>query len=1214
MRRYTQIAAGLLAILLHQASLAQNDLNQNLVERGLFWQERGDAVRASEAWNRLLIVSPDNARALYGLATVALKADRIDDAREYLQRLKQHHPDSPLVAQLEQDILLSSPRNKALLEEAHQARASDEADLAVQKYREAFGAGVPVGSIGRDFYETMGYAPNGLAEAIKNLRRLHAQSPDDLTVELALARHLTRNEATRTEGIRLLSRLSRDKELSSSATENWRNALLWSGPPEPPAQPLFRDYLAEHPNDEEVRALLDKGLANAARVTSPQAATPPDPLRQRTNAAMKLVDAGNKSGISAARAEFEAVLVKRPNDSEALGGLGVLAMQEGKWHEALDYLTRARRGNAAWQPSLSTAQYWVDVEKAQSDYQSGQTEQARRLATQAARRAPNEVAANLLLADIMLDEGQTAQAVQAYRAILKRRPDDPMALMGLSRASRLSGDDPAARKLIDAALVKDPDNPWLRYELAQIDDGSGQAAQGRRLLEELRQSKPDDPDVLYVSALQASNNQQWAQTLTYLDRIAPAQRTSAMNQLYANANRRSQIAQAVSMGRAGEKAQAGAWLDQILAGDPGDFELKAAVARGYVDMGEPERGFALLRPLRAPGQARSVDASIAYSGLLLAAGQDLEASVMLRQLQESKLTVSQRKQVNELSDSYRVRQADLLTAKGEPGKGLEILTPVLAKRPNDLAAQGALARIYAASGEKEKATAVYKKLLESDPDNAELHLGLAQIAQQTGNDRLARQETEIAVELAPENIQVLTSAGRISRDAGRSGDAVKLLEKALALQTSNSVSPGSGNPGARENAAGGQSTNQTGATASAPTSELARDLEALYEQRSAQAIAGVEYRNRNGEAGTSQLTQYQVPMEVNVPVGNGRMSFRATFVSLNAGSIGSLPTYTGPAALLQYSPLGVKDETQSGVGLAVGYQTRGMEFDAGVTPLGFQQVNFTGGALFQGSLDSAGTLNYRLDISRRPVTDSVLSFAGRRYDALGLAWGGVTATGARFTLTKSFGSSGIYGSAAWHSLKGTNVASNQRTEVNIGTYFHLIDKADTRLTAGLNFNAAFFQKNLGYFTYGSGGYFSPQQSYALAIPLSWAQRSGAFSYRIDGAFGIQRIRQDQAPVFPNNPALQAFAEQSAGANNLFGNGFYPGQTKTGFSYNVRASGEYRLNPHLVLGATFGADNSENYREWMGGVYLRYYFYPQRQSLVDLPVVPYRSPYGITYGR
>jgi len=403
------------------------------------------------------------------------------------------------------------------------------------------------------------------------------------------------------------------------------------------------------------------------------------------------------------------------------------------------------------------------------------------------------------------------------------------------------------------------------------------------------------------------------------------------------------------------------------------------------------------------------------------------------------------------------------------------------------------------------------------------------------------------------------------------------------------------------------------AAADAPQTKLARELDEIYQERSAQLRVGTEIRSRNGEEGTSKLMETQLPIEVNFPVGNDRMSVRATPIVLSAGSIGDMPASTGPADLLRYSPYLVNDERQRGVGLSVGYQTRGMEFDVGVTPLGFQETNFTGGALFDGTLDDAATVSYRFDVSRRPVTDSVLSFAGRRYDDLGLEWGGVTATGARLTLSKDFGAAGLYGSAAWHSLRGHNVASNHRTELNAGAYFRVIDELDTQLMAGVNLNATFYNKNLGYFTYGHGGYFSPKHYYALGLPVTWAQRSGRFSYRLDGSVGLQHFKQADAAVFPNNSDLQAYAEQMAGANNLFGDGYYRGESKTGISYNLKASAEYRLDPNLVLGATLGADNADNYRQWMGGLYLRYYFHRQG-GLLDLPVEPYRSPYGTTYGR
>lgn len=1205
---YNRLACGLFAALLSQISYAQNDISQALIERGQFWQARDDSKRAAEAWNKLLEVNPDSAQALYGLATLDIRAMRIDSAKRYLERLKQAAPESALVPQLEQDISLASDKNKALLEQARQAVGSSDFESAVKKYEQIFQDKQPVGTAARDYYSLLGYTPGGVEEAIENLTRLQKSLPNDPQLAYALAHHLSRNEETRVKGIEELAQLSENNQIGNEATESWRDALIWLSPTQPDAGKLYEAFLKKYPGDTKIEELLKESQTAASQQNSPGPEARPDPLRQRANAAMKQIEAGN---TSQARLEFEAILAKRPNDSEALGGLGVLAMQQGNWNQALDYLTRARRGNAAWQPSLNMARYWVNVEQAQAAFDAGDLSQARRLATQATRLAPREVAANVVLGDVLLEEGKTAQAMSAYQAILKRKPDDPQALFGLSRATRLSGNSAEAGKLLEQAIKANPNNPWVKYEQAIAYRNDGRYQDAQKIINDLVKANPDDPQVLYISALLDSESQNWNRSLQTLDQIPADARSAPMNELYATANRQIQIRDAVALARSGKKAEAVKWLEQIQRDAGDNFSVTNAVAKAYVDVGEANRGLALLNPIRNESGQRGIDASIAYAGLLIAAGQDVDASLMLRQLQDTNLTASQREQVNSLADSYRIKQADQLTTKGDYAAAYDLLEPVLKRRPDDPGAQGALARMYAAAGQPEKARAIYDELLAAKPDNPQAHLGMALLAQQMGDDREASLQAEKAVDLAPDDRQVLVSAANISRDSGRTGDAVALLERALALETPETqpTSP----PDDKSADASGNPFRAQAKPAVASASALAQELERLYEQRSAQVRAGVEFRSRSGESGTSQLSEVQTPLEVNFPVGNGRGSVRVTPVTLDAGSI-TVPAYTGPTSLTQYSPLGVNDSRQSGVGLSVGYSLRGMELDAGVTPIGFLQTNFTGGALFTGSLDSARTVGYRLDISSRPVTDSMLSFAGRRYDSLGLEWGGVMATGARLTISKDFGTTGIYGSAAWHSLQGKNVASNQRSEFNVGLYSRIIEQADSLLMAGINVNATFYQKNLNYFTYGSGGYFSPQEYYALAFPITWAKRYGQFNFRIDGALGLQSIRQAQSPIFPNNPELQSLAQQLAGTNNLFGNGFYQGQSKTGVSYNFRAAAEYWLNPSFVLGGTIGANNAEDFREWSGGLYLRYFFYPQRNRLPDLVVEPYRSPFSTTFGR
>ncbi len=608
------------------AQAPADEASRVLAEQGRFWQERGDQARAAEAWKKLLLVEPESAQALYGLATVELKEGRPAQARAYLERLRNVQPGSPLLALLEQDMRLHEGNNMAVLEEARLLAASQELDDALAKYRQALGDWRPVGDVGREYYGYLGYAEGGLQEAITGLRRLAAQSPGDPQVQLLLARHLARNESTRLDGIRHLASLSKRADIGSDAAESWRDALAWLGPPRPEAQPLFTAYLEAHPDDQEIRAQLEQGIvaaqkqvAEAARRKADEAkpaAPRPDPLRRRTDAAMKLLESGD---TGRARAEFEAVLAQRPDQSEALGGLGIVAMRAGDWRQAHDYLSRARRGNAAWQASLDAVQYWVDVEDAQALLGAGNLDEARKRAQRAARQNPRELAAQRVLADVLAHEGHTAQAIAAYRALLDRQPGDVQ----------------------------------LRSRLAQLHLHAGNEAEASRLLDDLLAADPDDPQALFASARLAAEQGQWRTAHDTLERIPAAKRTLAMSQLHEAARNQVDLAQAAELLQLGKKTEALALLGRVQSGLPVGNEGLGRIARMYLQLGETESAMALMGPLRAMAGKRSVDASIAYAQLLLASDQRIEAGVVLRHLSTRALTAAQQADVDSLWNAYQ---------------------------------------------------------------------------------------------------------------------------------------------------------------------------------------------------------------------------------------------------------------------------------------------------------------------------------------------------------------------------------------------------------------------------------------------------------------------------------------------------------------------------------------------------------------------------------
>lgn len=382
---------------------------------------------------------------------------------------------------------------------------------------------------------------------------------------------------------------------------------------------------------------------------------------------------------------------------------------------------------------------------------------------------------------------------------------------------------------------------------------------------------------------------------------------------------------------------------------------------------------------------------------------------------------------------------------------------------------------------------------------------------------------------------------------------------------------------------------------------LQREIDELRADRSGWVAAGGLWRGRTGDAGTSELTDFSTTIESRFPVGDrGHLVLRMEPVFLSAGRISATDFNSaqqfGSNALANVSG-GVgttRDQQDSGMGMSVAYETARLKLDLGVTPLGFSVMNVVGGVAYN---DSLGDLKVKLDVSRRAVTDSLLSYAGTLDDVTGRTWGGVTATGARVELGVEQGPFGLYGYTGAHAYRGKNVVNNSRFEVGGGAYYKLIQDADLELTAGVSVTALGFQRNLRYFTLGHGGYFSPQRYFSIALPLEVSGRSGKVSYRVDGSIGIQNFRENSAAYFPGDAVQQSNWETVATANAVAAptgvtwRAFYPGQSKTGLGFRLGGEAEYQFASQWSVGGKVSIDNASSYTQTGGLLYVRYSFDP-----------------------
>ncbi|MFZ4709604.1 MAG: cellulose synthase subunit BcsC-related outer membrane protein, partial [Zwartia sp.] len=949
-----------------------------------------------------------------------------------------------------------------------------------------------------------------------------------------------------------------------------------------------------------------------------------------------------------------------------LGGLGVIRLQQSKLVAAGQLLSRAVAlpEGQAWATALSSVRALQRTEEANAAQFEGDLIRARNLFEQAARIDPKQSSARLALAALQVEAGEYETAEKTYRALLAQNKTDPLALsglisvlaannklaaaqqlmqsvtpeqvggmvqmnrlkaaysIGLARSALRRGDSTSALTELEAALQNDSQNPWLRLELAQNYLKQGQSSKARALFDGLLLTQQSDASMLYAAALFATQRQAWSAALELLERVPVKDRSSEVTALKVRAQTLSELKRATNLAQQDRQREALAVLAESQASAAKTVELTAAMAFAYADIGEPTRGLDFIRQALARSKESDVELQLQYASLLLRTNQDVECAKVLTAVSARKLSLNEKKRFDDVLFVYSVRQADLLRERGDLTEAAKRLAPLLAQRPTDLSVSAAQARLYVATGDKDKALGVFKTLALQVPDSAQAQLNTAQIATQLKDNRVASDALKKALELSPDDIEVADAAARQYRALGRIAKAEDLFERAIALQQLPPAKPSGVSTGSSQRFSAGSPQRVAADPLAGVQTTMATELDLIKQERAPELLLGLQSRNRNGTSGNGKLSDIEVPVEMRLPLGDGKLSLTATSVSLNAGAIGTdfySRSVFGGGPIAAFDQLAGRagtpdDQMARGVGWALAYKTRGLVADIGVTPVGFQFSNLTGGLKFDGTLDSADTLYYSVNVSSRPVVDSVLSFAGTRDSVTGQAWGGVMSTGVRVQLSKDLGAYGVSGSVGLFSLTGHDVASNTRADANLGVYRNLIKTKDETLTLGVNAASMFYDKNLSNYTFGQGGYFSPQQYYALTLPLNWSQRKGDFSYKLSGSVGLQTFSQNASDYFPNNGDLQAAANAVMARALATGGGgsgvaSFPATNSTGMVYNLTAAGEYQLNRYAFLGGLVQLDNASNYQQWGAGLYLRFSFYP-RQGPVLIPLSPYVSPYGL----
>ncbi|EQM81420.1 cellulose synthase [Stutzerimonas stutzeri MF28] len=1119
-------------------------------------------VRAAEAVNRdelvrdaltrLQLVSPGDPRALLAEMRLALRqrdGQRVETLQQALQRTA---PGTEAERDGRVLYTLSSEAGQQQLQQARLAAMAGRPDDALQGFRALYGDKPPTLELAVEYWRVRSAQPGQRTQAIDALRSLDEQYPGNPAARQLLANLLFADGQDKA-ALTLLAELGRNPAATDAAAQREFEYLAARRIDDTSAK-AWTEFLQRYPTGRfanDARSNLERSQRLLA-----------DPFWRAGQEGLRLLD---RSQDVAAEAKLRQALRGYPNDPELLGSLGLALMRPGHRQDALVYFGRAKEHEedidnlSKWNDLITSTRYWLTLEKADQALEQKRTDEAASLYSSALKQQPGSTFAQLGLAQVAEAQGRPADAEAGYLRLLSRDPGNASVIRGLLRLYQAQSPERALAFIETLSISQrnsfaERRNSLLlaRYRLLaeQALERDDQPA-AITALRQARSLAPADPWLAYRLASSLQQQQGFSEADAVFADLLKRQANDPV----------ARYAHALYLSGAGRDAQAIASLHSIGERD-WDEDMRALAARlerrelmSRIDKlrtsGRETAAIELMeKRLRKHGD--SVDDLLVLADWAAASGEpEVAAPYVERALR-----------IDPAHPEARLMRIELLLAEGKTDaarKALRTAPPALAE--DDWNANRRLANSWAAVGERDKARQMFQHLE-------------ARLQQP---DPLIRRDTaRLVAEVDPHAAMSLYRQALI--------DADLLTESASTAELTQAT---------RQNAADDWLIRS-----------LRSDTAALHQQQDTTLTLQHDHgwRNDDGTPGISELLTDTTLLHLETPMADGRGFLRAERLALDAGK---LEVVNDPNNEEPRGPLfgacrasgGCDGENQRGTAtlLAGGWRNERLEADLGLTE-GFEIDNLFGGITGRGDL---APVSWSLSASRRPMSNSLLSYGGARDPVTGTRWGSVTANGASLGLSwDEGGAHGLWSSLGYHWLLGDNVARNSRLTAMTGYYYKLVDRPDERVRTGLTFIHFGYDKDLSGHTLGQGGYWSPQNYNSISVPISYAWRNQDWSVLLESSVGWSVSQSSGSRDYP----LASLRDNVAAIDPDVANQTSEGSSSRGLSYRLQGLFERRLTDHFVLGGGFSLLQSDEYAPSRAMLYLRYSFAPWRGDLA-LPVEP-----------
>lgn len=1180
MRRYLLLVLALILIqgavwpLVSVSSDLQAEARSRLIEQIRYGEtiHRDDLVK--DASERLLRIDPNSRQALLAQIYLLTRSAQIDQARQQLKKLYALGANSLEYQQASALIELQSESSQQLLAQARLFAAVGRVAESRVAYDEVLKGVYPTADLALEYWLLRAREEEGRQLAVQELTkqvRLYPRHPGTL---LALANFSFANEQP-VQGLRYLdtlSNISSQREVASARAFQYLSTL----PITDRTATLWAEFVGRYSGtklEPEAKSIL----ARQRRLLA-------DPIWRGGREGIVITDQGEGQK---ALPRLLAALKAYPKDPELLGALGLAYLRTGDRAQALKYFNLAKENEplidavSRWTSLIGVTEYWMILEEAGKAMERADLLRAQRLYEQANKQDPSNIFALVGLGDVALAQQRNEQARRFYVRAFNLDPSDETSQRGLQRyLSTLTPD------LALSQLSKFPANQ-------------------QRYLNELKR--------IFMIA--------------DLDGKALAAQARSDWKLSAE------------------------WLSQAQALDISDPWLSYRLAVSLKESNQPEQ--ALIAYQKHLEKYPNEPLSIYAYGLLLESQDLFEQGISaLNVVPKKNWTPEMVALADRLNNRMRIAQAQKLYDNGDIEGAIVLLEQYSGVTSLELQ----IAEWSLLSGKYEKALRTYQDVISREPDNIDAQLGVLETWSAQGNTSMLRERLlDNPPQVPPEEANAYRRLATLWVAVGKPEKAIAILK--MISERGGTVSPlvyrdyarlsADKNPdfaleiyqkamigsGLMVPAASDTQRDEVEFTRSLRTpdvpldwlrSSIRSDAAALYQRTNPTLTISTDDWFRNGGTpGLSALRANTTMMQMDYPVASGVGFFRADYITMNAGSLPTTPTgevderfgtcifngqnATGTSVSLPGCQ-NVPAQKAEGAAFAIGWQNSRWGFDFGRTPSSFPVSNWTGGINIQGDL---GDLGWRLTASRRPMANSLLSLAGTTDPRTGLVWGGVMSTGVNLGLSWDQGlADGVWANIGYHKLTGTNVADNNRFRLMGGYYRRLVNKPNEQLTVGVNAMGWSYTRDLGNYTFGQGGYYSPQMYASVGLPVGYAKRWDDWAVLLQGSVSVSVARTSSESYYPlpgsmPGPVIELLS-LGATPSSLVTSNTSTGSQSTGFGYSLRGAVERRVSNHWVLGAAFDLQRGQDYVPSRVMVYMRYFFKPWAGDLQLRPggLTPY----------